>query len=247
MADFQTLDRGDGVLLAYERIEGHGPTFVWLSGYRSEMTGTKAQFLADWARARGQGFVRFDYSGHGLSQGAFEEQDIEAWRGDALAIIDRVAAGRLVLVGSSMGGWVALLAALARPERVAGLLLIAPAWDFTERLLWPRLPDEARKAILETGGWAQPSPYGGTTVYTARLFAAGRRRLIPEKIAFPGPVRILQGRRDPDVPWSHAAELAERIKSPDLSFITREDGDHRLSTPEDLAVLAGCAEELTQA
>lgn len=241
------LDRGDGVRLAYERRDGRGPTFVWLSGYRSEMTGTKAQCLADWARGRGQSFVRFDYSGHGASEGVFEDQDIETWRGDALAIFDRVAPGRLVLVGSSLGGWIALLAALARPTRIAGLLLIAPAWDFTERLLWPRLPDAARRAILETGAWEQPSPYGGTTMYSKRLFEAGRRWLIPERIAFPGPVRIFQGRRDPDVPWAHAQALAERIESPNLRFITREDGDHRLSTPDDLGVLRAAADELTQA
>jgi len=247
MAEFQMLDRGDGVRLAYERIDGRAPTFVWLSGYRSEMTGTKAEHLAGWARARGQGYVRFDYSGHGRSDGMFEDQDIETWRGDALAIIDRVAEGPLVLVGSSLGGWVAILAALARPERVKGLLLIAPAWDFTERLLWPALSDSARASIQDTGRYEEPSPYGGTTIYARRLFEAGRRHLIPDRIAFPGPVRILQGRVDPDVPWAHAKALEARIESPNLRFITREGGDHRLSTPDDLAVLTACAEELSQA
>jgi len=156
---FATIERlaGPHGALAFERIEGDGPTRVWLSGFRSDLTGTKASFLAERAARTGAAFVRFDYSGCGQSDGAFEDGTIGRWLADALAILDEATRGPLVLIGSSMGGWLALLAARARPERVAGLVLIAPAPDFTERLLWPDLPDEAREAIVRDGVWLRPS------------------------------------------------------------------------------------------
>lgn len=245
--EIETLDRGDGVAIAFERLAGAGPTFVWLGGFRSDMAGTKAQHLAEWANARGQAFVRFDYAGHGRSGGAFEAQHIGFWLQDTLAIIDRVTEGPLVLVGSSMGGWLALLAQAARPARTAGLLLIAPAWDFTETLLWPRLTPAQRTAILTEGRWEEPSAYGGAMIYTRGLFDAGTQHRIAQRIAFPGRVRILQGGRDPDVPAAHAEALAARIDSPDLEYHLIPDGDHRLSRPEDLAALTRFAGELTKA
>jgi len=244
--DLQTIDRGDGVNLALRRVSGRGPTLVWLSGFKSDMAGTKAEALSAWAHARGQGFLRFDYSGHGLSGGAFEECDVSRWRADVLRMVDAATEGPLVLVGSSMGGWMALLAALARPERVAALLLIAPAADFTQALLEPNLPDDARRALAETGRWARPSPYDDAPyVITQQLIEDGRRwLLLGETIPFSGPVRVLQGMRDEDVPWRHAVRTAEAIASDDVRVTLIKDGDHRLSRPQDIALLLETAEAL---
>jgi pimeloyl-ACP methyl ester carboxylesterase len=210
------------------------------------MAGTKAEALAQWAKARGQGFVRFDYSGHGRSSGRFEDGTLSAWRDDALAVIDGVTTGPLVLVGSSMGGWIALLAARARADRVAGLLLIAPAADFTERLMWASFAPEIRREIETTGRWARPSAYDPEPyVITRVLIEDGRRNLLMDApIPFPGPVRILQGGQDPDVPAAHARTLADLIQSQDLRFDLIADGDHRLSRPQDLERLTATADEL---
>lgn len=234
----------DGVRLAFERQAGAAPTFIWLGGFKSDMSGTKAQALAEWARARGQASVRFDYSGHGQSGGRFEERTVSHWLGDVLAVMDAQSEGPLVLVGSSMGGWIALLAARARPERVKGLLLIAPAADFTEALL--RAPPEARQRIAETGRWERPSDYDPDPyVITRALIEDGRRHLVMGgPIAFDGPVRILQGARDPDVPHEHARRLAGLIAAPDIRFDLVPDGDHRLSRPQDLERLCVAATEL---
>lgn len=247
--EIETLDRGDGVLLAYESSHGSGPTVVWLSGFKSDMAGTKAQVLADWARAKGQSFLRLDYSGHGRSGGAFEDGTIGRWRDDALAVIDAASTGPLVLVGSSMGGWLALLVAKARPERVQSMVLIAPAADFTEDLLWAGLDPAARREIEETGRWARPSAYDPQPyVITRRLIEEGRDHLLlGAPIAFGGAVRILQGARDPDVPFAHAQRLADRLTTDDLAFTLIRDGDHRLSRPQDLKKLVAAVEELTGA
>lgn len=236
----------EGLRLAFERQAGAQPTFVWCGGFKSDMTGTKAQALAEWAKLRGQGFVRFDYSGHGQSDGAFTDGTIGAWANDALAIIDRASEGPLVLVGSSMGGWISLLASRARPQRIAGLLLIAPAADFTERLMWASFPPEVRREIEETGRWERPSAYDPEPyVITRQLIEDGRKHLLMAgPIPFAGPVRILQGGRDPDVPAAHAEALAKLIQSPDLRFDLIPDGDHRLSRPEDIDRLIGVANEL---
>lgn len=236
----------NGLRLAYERQTGARPTFVWCGGFKSDMTGTKAQALAEWARTRGQGFVRFDYSGHGQSDGAFTEGTIGAWTDDTLAILDQVTEGPLVLVGSSMGGWISLLAGRARPKRVAGLLLIAPAADFTERLMWASFPQEVKREIEETGRWERPSAYDPEPyVITRQLIEDGRRHLLMDApIPFTGPVRILQGGLDPDVPAAHAEALAKLIQSPDLRFDLILDGDHRLSRPEDIDRLISVANEL---
>jgi pimeloyl-ACP methyl ester carboxylesterase len=242
----QWLDRGDGLRLAYERINGAGPTFLWLSGFKSDMAGTKAEALARWAGAAKQGFVRFDYSGHGRSEGAFADGTIGRWLADAEAIATSVTTGPLVLIGSSMGGWLALLLAERLGTRVAGLLLIAPAADFTEALLWAELPEAARQEIMETGQWLRPSAYDlAPYPITRALIDDGRRRLLMNRpYAFAGPVRILQGMADPDVPWRHALALAEHLDAPDLALTLIKDGDHRLSRPHDIARLIATAEAL---
>lgn len=238
----------DGVTLALERQSGAQPTFVWLGGFKSDMSGTKAQALAEWARGRDQGFLRFDYSGHGQSGGRFEERVLSDWLNDALAVIDGQSQGPLVLVGSSMGGWIACLAARERPQRLRGLLLIAPAADFTERLLWASLDAGARQRILETGRFERPSDYGPDPyVITRALIEDGRRHLIMGgPIPFDGPVRILQGARDPDVPHEHAQALASLIRAQDIRFDLVADGDHRLSRKEDLERLCALATELAE-
>jgi len=239
----------DGVRLAWRRTPGHGPTLLWLGGFRSEMSGTKAQTLADWADATGHDFLRFDYLGHGLSEGTFEEGTITRWREDALAIVDALVEGPAILVGSSMGGWLACLVALARPERIAGLLLVAPAADFTERLLKPEMGHRALAEIERLGVWNRPSDYdpGGYPI-TRRLLEDGARwSLLPGPIPVDAPVRILQGGADPDVPWRHALDLAQALRCDDLVFSLVRDGDHRLSRPQDLARLLAFAEELSAA
>jgi pimeloyl-ACP methyl ester carboxylesterase len=242
----ESMDRGDGVRLAFERIEGAEPTLVWLSGFRSDMSGTKAETLAQWARKEGRRFLRLDYSGHGASDGAFEDGTIGRWKDDALAVIDAQTAGPLALVGSSMGGWIAVLIALARPERVKGMLLLAPAPDFTERLIWPSLTEAAKAQILGQGSWDMPSEYDpAPTPITRALIEDGKKHLVLGKpIPFHGPVRILHGSRDPDVPHNLVADLVDALETDDMMFTTLGGGDHRLSRPEDLQRLVETASAL---
>jgi hypothetical protein len=236
----------NGARLAWRRNPGRGPTLLWLGGFRSEMSGTKAQALASWAEVTGRDFLRFDYFGHGVSDGAFEDGTITRWRQDALAMIDELTQGPVILVGSSMGGWLAGLAALARPDRVAGLLLVAPAADFTERLLKPELGRRALAEIRAHGIWRRPSNYDpeGYPISRNLLEDGARWSILPGPIPIEAPVRILQGGADPDVPWRHALDLAMALKSEDLVFSLIRDGDHRLSRPQDLARLLAFAEEL---
>jgi len=235
----------DGVSLAWRKVAGAGPTVVWLGGYRSDMTGTKAEVLAGWAQAQGRACLRFDYSGHGASGGDFLEGTITRWRQDALAMLDDLAGGEVVLVGSSMGGWLACLAALARPERVKALVLIAPAADFTERLIAPGIPPEGKAALAEHGVWNRPSDYGDPDPVTAALLEDGARwSILPGPVPITAPVRILQGGRDPDVPWRHALDLAQALKGDDVVFTLIRDGDHRLSRPQDIARLIAAVEEV---
>jgi pimeloyl-ACP methyl ester carboxylesterase len=239
-----TLER-DGAAIAWRRVDGAGPTLVWLGGFKSNMTGTKAQALADWAARRGRAYVRFDYFGHGESSGDFTEGTVTRWRGDALAVIDTLTEGPLVLVGSSMGGWLACLCALARPDRIAGMVMIAPAADFTERLIWARLEPEARTAIVRDGVWARPSAYGDPYPIAKGLIEDGRRwAILPGPVGISAPVRILQGGADPDVPWRHALDLALAIEADDLVFSLVRDGDHRLSRPQDIERLIAAVEQL---
>ena len=249
-AEPQFLDVGGGAQarrIAYRwraaRAPG-GAGLVWLCGFKSDMGSTKAQALDDRCRADGRALLRFDYSGHGESGGRFEDGTITRWLEETLAVIRAASAGPLVLVGSSMGGYLALLAAreLARAgeaARLAGMALIAPAVDFTEALIWAQAPEAARRAILETGAWARPSPYGPEPyVITRALIEDGRRHLLlDDTIRTHCPLRILQGMRDADVPWRHAMTLVEHIAGDPVTLTLVKDGDHRLSRPEDIALL----------
>ena len=210
------------------------------------MAGTKATFLDTFCAERGLPYVRFDYSGHGASSGRFEDGTIGAWAEDAIAIIDRVADGSLILVGSSMGGWIMLLAALARPDRIAGLVGLAPAPDFTEALIWSRLSDDERGRLLNAGRLETPPAYADEpTIITRALIEEGRRHLLLNAhISIRCPVRLLHGMADPDVPHQLSLELAERLVSNDVRVTLIKDGDHRLSRAEDLALLGATIEEL---
>lgn len=239
------LPTSDGARLAWRRVEGTGPTVVWLGGFRSDMAGTKAQALADWALATGRAYLRFDYFGHGESEGDFRHGTVTRWREDALAVIAEVAEGPLVLVGSSMGGWIASLVAMAAPERIKALVLIAPAPDFTEKLMAPEMSAEARAELAETGVWMRPSEYGDPYPITRELLEDGARwSILGEPVAIEAPVRILQGGADPDVPWRHALALAQGIRGEDVVFTLIRDGDHRLSRPQDLARMIAALEEV---
>jgi pimeloyl-ACP methyl ester carboxylesterase len=241
------LDRPDGERLAWRRVDGRGPTVVWLGGFRSDMTGTKAEALADWAEASERAYLRFDYLGHGASSGDFQAKGtITRWREDALAVLDELVEGPAVLVGSSMGGWLACLVAMARPERVQAMVLVAPAPDFTEKLMAPEIPPKGRAALAADGVWLRPSDYGDPYPITATLLEDGARWSIlgAEPVPISVPVRILQGGADRDVPWRHALELAQAIKGEDVVFSLIKDGDHRLSRPQDIARLLAAVEEL---
>ncbi|HUO21788.1 MAG TPA: alpha/beta hydrolase [Caulobacteraceae bacterium] len=240
------LPRDDGERLAYMRQDGRGPTVVWLGGFRSDMTGTKAEALGRWAGARGQGFLRFDYFAHGASSGDFAMGTITRWRADALAAIDQLTEGPLVLVGSSMGAWLACLAAAARPERLAGMVLIAPAPDFTEALMKPALSPEALAALEAEGVWNAPAEFGGEVYPLTRalLDDGARWSILPGPVPIHCPVRILQGGEDRSVPWPHALELAQAIEGRDVVFTLIKGGDHRLSREEDLARLIAAVEAL---
>ncbi|MEQ9437215.1 alpha/beta hydrolase [Hyphomonas sp.] len=221
------------------------PTLVWMCGFKSDMTGSKVMRLEDWADRTGHGFLAFDYSGHGQSDGAFEDGTVSQWRADALAAIDSQTDGRLVIVGSSMGGWMALLAALARPDRVKGLILIAPAPDFTEKLMWPEFSAAAQAEIMQQGYTLRPSDYDAPYVITRALIEDGRQwQILDAPIAFDGPVRILQGMQDADVPWTHAARLVDAMTASDLTITLIKDGDHRLSREQDIARLLATCDEM---
>lgn len=237
----------EGRRLAFRRTAATdgGVTFVWLCGFKSDMSGSKALAVEAWARARGHGALLFDYSGHGASGGRFEDGTISAWREDALAAIDAQTEGPLVLVGSSMGGWMALLAAMARPDRVKALVLIAPAPDFTEKLMWPEFTPEQQAEIMGEGFTLRPSDYGAPYPITRALIEDGRQWSILDKdIPFAGPVRVLQGMQDADVPWGHALALATALTTDDLVLQFIKDGDHRLSREEDIARLLAVCEEI---
>lgn len=238
MADSGRLDRGDGVEIAWQRLDGRVPTVVFLPGYRSDMTGDKATTLAAYCGAQGRAMLRFDYSGHGASGGRFEDGTIGIWTDDALMAIDRLTEGKIILVGSSMGGWIALLAALARRDRIAALVGIAAAPDFTEELMWHAMNFEQRAQIMERGIIHMPSQYGDPTPITRALIEDGRNHLLlSAPIALDCPVRLLHGQADPDVPWEIPLRIAEQVESPDVQVILVKDGDHRLSRPQDLALL----------
>jgi pimeloyl-ACP methyl ester carboxylesterase len=238
MAASGRLDRGDGVELAWTKLGGTSPTVLFLPGYRSDMTGDKATMLATFCAQHGQAMLRFDYSGHGTSGGRFEDGTIGVWTTDALTVIDQLTDGPLLLVGSSMGGWIALLCALARRDRVAGLIGVAAAPDFTEALMWQALSFEQRARLMQQGVIHVPSQYGEPTPITRALIEDGRNHLLlSSPIALDCPVRLLQGQADPDVPWEMALRIADQLDSADVQVILVKDGDHRLSRPQDLALL----------
>lgn len=248
MSEPDFLDTPQGRRIAFHRTAGTVPTVVFLGGFKSDMTGTKAMALEENARARGQAFLRFDYSGHGQSSGQssgrFEDGCIGDWTADTLAVLDRVTEGPVVLAGSSMGGWISLLAARARPQRVSALVLIAPAPDFTERMMWANFSDDERRRIVEEGRLEQPSDYSdGPYVITRRLIEDGRKHLLLDRpIPIGCPVRILHGQADADVPWRLSLELMDRLESPDVEATFIKGGDHRLSEPADLERLARTVE-----
>ncbi len=242
----ETLPGRDGVSIAYHRTPGKSPGVVFLGGFMSDMTGSKATTLEAFCRARGQAFLRFDYRGHGASSGRFEDGTIGLWADDALTAFDALTEGPQVLVGSSMGGWVALLTALKRRDRIAGLVGIAAAPDFTEDLLWPALSPEQRAAISRDGLIRLPSQYSERPYsITLKLIEDGRRHLLMRgPLDLTCPVRLLHGMRDPDVPWRRSLELADKLAATDVRVELIKDGDHRLSREQDLKLLCRAVEEL---
>ncbi|MFO1208001.1 MAG: alpha/beta hydrolase [Amaricoccus sp.] len=241
-----TLDLGDGRRIAYHRSEGRAPGIVFLGGFRSDMTGTKAQYLEGWARARGQAFLRFDYGGHGVSSGDFLDCDVGTWARDAEEAVGRLTAGPQLLVGSSMGGWLALILARRMPQRIAGLVGIAAAPDFTEDAMWARF-DEGQRAEIAAGRPVMlPSEYGDDPYpITRRLIEEGRRHLVlRDRLALPFPVRLLQGTADRDVDAGVALRLLAHAEGPDIRLTLVKGADHRFSRPENLELLARTIAEL---
>jgi pimeloyl-ACP methyl ester carboxylesterase len=254
---FSTVGTGPGARrIAVRARSGGAPGLLWLGGFKSDMKGTKAEALDRWALEQGRAMVRFDYSGHGESGGDFADGTIGRWLEESLAVLDAFCRGPQVVVGSSMGGWLALLLVreLARRGRpadapdganVAGLVLIAPAVDFTEELMWKRFPPEVRRELEQKGAWARPSQYSQEPyLITRRLIEEGRKHLLLGGMIETGcPVRILQGVQDPDVPWQHALELSARFARDDIVLTLVKDGDHRLSRPEDIERLIAAVAE----
>ena len=247
MGRVERLQRDDGNTIAYAVTEGRAPTVVFLGGFRSDMTGTKAVALEAWAEKTGRAFLRFDYLGHGQSSGRFEDGTIGRWLDDSMSAIDALTSGPLVLVGSSMGGWLSLLVARARPERLAGLVLIAAAPDFTERMLLAGLSEAERERLERDGRLERPSQYSPEpSVFTWKLIEEGRNHLLLDRpLALPCPVRLLHGQSDPDVPWEYSLQIAARLEAPEVITTLIKGGDHRLSTPADIARLIATVAELS--
>lgn len=242
------LERSNAPKIAYIRQNGPKsdlPTVVFLHGYHSDMMGTKAQFLAAWCEARGQNFLRFDYSGHGQSEGKFEDGTIGSWAQDALDAVDRLTTGKILLVGSSMGGWLAFLTALSRPKRVMGLIGLAAAPDFT-RWMQDGLSKEDKHSLIANGYFLRPSDYGEPYKVTKKFLDDGDQHCLldmPIRLFFP--VRLLQGMKDDDVPWQTAHRIANAISGEDKKVFLLEGGDHRLSRDEDLKLLGQQVAELS--
>jgi pimeloyl-ACP methyl ester carboxylesterase len=228
--------------LAFHLTPGTSPTVVFLPGYASDMSGAKATALESWAERSGQAYLRFDYAGCGESEGVFEEQTLADWRDDVLALVDELVEGPVVLVGSSMGGWLMLLAARARPDRIVAMVGVAPAPDFTD---WGFTTDE-KLHLLSHGRLERPNPHGPEpTVYTRAFWSSGEaNRLMFGAIPFGGPVRLLHGMRDTDVPWIRTGRLAELLGSADVQCWLVKEGDHRLSRDEDIALLLRAVEDV---
>ena len=246
LPDPQTLGRPGGATIAYCRSAGKSPGVMFLGGFASDMTGTKASALEAACRAAGRAYVRFDYSGHGASSGRFEDGTIGSWTADAVAVLDEVCEGPQVLVGSSMGGWIMVLVARARPQRVAGLLGIAAAPDFTEDLMMPSFDAEARRALEEEGVWHEPSAYGEAPLAITRaLIEEGRDHLVLRgPIALRCQVRLIHGMADAEVPWTVSLRLAESLASTDVALTLVGSGDHRLSAAADIERMCRTIEDL---
>jgi pimeloyl-ACP methyl ester carboxylesterase len=257
--DLQLMTVGAGPAsreIAVRRRPGASPGLVWLGGFKSDMQGTKAAALDSWAAKSGRAFLRFDYSGHGESGGLFSEGTLSRWLEESLAVFERCCTGPQVLVGSSMGAWIALLllrewrrreaGGQASPASVAGLVLVAPAVDFTQALMWEKFPAKVKREIEANGRWLRPSPYGEEPYEITRdLIEDGRKHLLLNGLIETGcPVRILQGVQDEDVPWQHASELVARLAHDDVVLTLVKDGDHRLSRPEDIARLIQAVEDV---
>ena len=240
------LARGDGATVAYRRRAGRSPGLVFLGGFMSDMTGTKAEALDRFCAAEQRAYLRFDYFGHGASSGPFADSTIGRWKEDALAVLDQLTDGPQILVGSSIGGWIMLLAALMRPERIHALIGIAAAPDATEDLMWAELSPAQQAAMIRDGFVRLPSQYSAEGyIYTSKLIEDGRRHLVLRApIALHCPVRLLHGLADPDVPWRTSLTLAEKLDSTDVRVILVKDGDHRLSTESDLALLMRTVSEV---
>lgn len=243
------LTRENGACIAYRYLEGRSPTVVFLGGFTSDMTGTKACHLEDYCRARDQAYLRFDYQGHGASSGRFVDGTIGEWRDDALAVIERCTAGPLVLVGSSMGAWIMVLAARAMSRAVDAMVGIAPAADFTEELIWKRLSAENRAALERDGAIHVPSEYSVEDCpITLALIQEGRDHLVlGATVPIACPVRLLHGLDDRDVPWEYACRLLRALASDDVTLELVKGGDHRLSETADLARLSRTLDELLNA
>ena len=247
MEDTGTIAAADGTPLAYRRLAGNGPGVLFLGGFHSDMTGTKAQALSDWCAANKRAFCRFDYMGHGASGGAFPDGTIGRWAADAATVLERLTSGPQLLVGSSMGSWIAALLARAHPSRVHAMIGIAPAPDFTEELMWSQFTPAIRATIAREGVWTAPSEYGEGYPITRALIEDGRRQsVLNGPLPFRFPVRILQGMRDTDVPWKHALRFMEAIEGDDVRVTLVKDGDHRLSRPQDVALLTSTVSRLLE-
>ncbi|WP_439139751.1 alpha/beta hydrolase [Roseicyclus sp.] len=239
------LQTATGRRLAYHKSEGQGPGVVFLGGLRSDMTGTKAVHLEAWARAAGHAFLRFDYSGHGQSSGDFIDGCIGDWAEDAAAAITALTEGPQVLVGSSMGGWISLLMAKRMPERLAGLVTIAAAPDFTEDGMWADWSEDQRRACMEDGQVALPSEYGDPMIITRRMIVDGRDQLVLRSpLALGVPVRLLQGTADADVPMSVALRLLDHLEGGDIRLELIKGADHRFSDPACLATITRAVAEV---
>lgn len=246
MTDYLTTDTGRRI--AYHRRDGHGPGVVFLGGFKSDMTGTKAVYLQDWADREGRAFLRFDYSGHGASSGDFEEGCIGDWAADARAAIEALTQGPQILVGSSMGGWISLLLARGIPERIAGLVTIAAAPDFTERGMWPSFSPAQRDQIMAEGRIELPSEYDDQPyVITRRLIEDGRnQQVLDQPLPLPFPVRLLQGTEDVDVPMDWALTLLNHGAGDDIRLTLVKGADHRFSTPDCLSLITDAIHEVLQ-
>lgn len=239
----QFLTTPQGRRIAYHLTDGEGPAVVFLGGFKSDMGGTKAVHLEAWARAEGRAFLRFDYSGHGESSEAFTDGAVGDWLEDAVAALGLIA-GKLILVGSSMGGWISLLVAREKPERIAGLVTIAAAPDFTEDSMWARFSD-AQKAELAAGQVALPSDYGDPYIITRRLIEEGRSKLVlRDPLHLPFPVRFLQGTADADVSMEVALRLLDHAQSPDMRLTLVDGADHRFSDAACLDLITNTVAEV---